>query len=79
MMNLKEVILSVSLAMCDTESLITEARESMNACKNEVESKKKFDCCFINLYYFLLSLIISFLLKGNSVISVVVNSLLCQL
>ena len=79
MMNLREVILSVSLAMCDTESLIMKTRKLMNACKSEIELKKKFICCFINFCCFLLSFIIYFLLKGNSVTSVAVDSLLCQL
>ena len=79
MMNSKEAILSVSLTMCNTESLTTEARESINACKNEIESKKKSGCCFIDPYCLLLSLTISFLPKGNPVISVAVDLLLCQL
>ena len=79
MMNLKEAILSVSLAMCDTESLTTEIRESMNACKSEIELKKKSACCFINSHYLLLPFTISFLLKNNSVIFITVDSLLCQL
>ena len=78
-MNSKKAILSVNLAMCNTESLTIEIRESMNTCKNEVESEKKSDCCFINLCHFLLPLTIFFLLRGNSVISVAVDSLLCQL
>ena len=77
--NLKKVILSVSLAMCDTESLTTEIRESINACKSEIKSEKKFAYCFIDFYYLLLPFTIPFLLKGNSVTSVVVDSLLCQL
>ena len=79
MMNLREIILSVSLVMCDTESLITEARKSMNAYKNEVESEKKSVCYFIDFHYLLLPLIIFFLLKSNSVTSVVIDSLFCQL
>ena len=65
--------------MCDTESLTTEVRESMNAFKNEVESEEKSVCCFINLCYLLLPLTISFLPRGNPVTSVAVNSSLCQL
>ena len=79
MMNSKKVILSVSLAMCDTESLTTEARESMNAFKSEVKSEEKSAYCIIDLYYLLLPLTISFLLKGNPVTSVAVDSSLCQL
>ena len=79
MMNLKKTILSVSLAMCNTESLTTETRESMNACKNEVESEEKSDCCFIDSHHLLLSLTIFFLFKNNSVISIAVDSSLCQL
>ena len=78
-MNSKEIILSVSLAICNTESLTTEVRESMNTCKNEVESEEKSDCCFINLHCLLLPFIISFLFRGNPITSVVVDSLLCQL
>ena len=77
--NLKEVILSINLTMCNTESLTTETRKSINICKNEIESEKKSDCYFINLYHLLLPLTISFLLKGNPVTSVAVDSLLCQL
>ena len=79
MINSKKVILSVSLAMCDTESLTTEARESMNAFKSEVESEEKSVCCFINPCHLLLPLTIFFLFKGNSVTSVAVDSSLCQL
>ena len=77
--NLKKAILLISLTMCDTESLTTEVRESINACKSEIELKEKSDYCFINLCCLLLLLTISFLLKGNSVTSVAVNLLLCQL
>ena len=78
-MNLKEVILSISLIMCNTKSLTTKTRESMNAYKSEIESEKKSDCCFISLCCLLLPLTISFLLRGNSVTSIAVDSLLCQL
>ena len=78
-MNSREAILSVSLAMCDTESLTTEIRESMNTYKNEIESEKESVYCFINPHYLLLPLTIFFLPKGNPVTSVAVDSLLCQL
>ena len=78
-MNLKKVILSVNLAMCNTKSLTTEIRKSMNIFKNEIKLKKKSVYCFINLHCLLLSLTISFLFRGNSVISVAVDLLLCQL
>ena len=77
--NLKEVILSVSLVMCDTELLTTEIKKSINTYKSEIELKKKSVCYFINLYCFLLLLIISFLLRGNFITSVIINLLLCQL
>ena len=79
MMNSREAILSVSLTMCDTESLTTEARESMNACKSEVELKEKFAHCFINPHCLLLPLTIPFLPRGNPITSIAVDSLLCQL
>ena len=79
MIDSKEAILLISLAMCDTESLTTEVRESINACKSKVESEEKFAYCFINSYYLLLPLTILFLLKSNLIISVAVDLLLCQL
>ena len=79
MMNSKEVILSVSLAMCNTESLTTKTRELINAYKSEIESEKKFVCCFINLHCLLLPFTILFLPKGNLIISIAVDSLFCQL
>ena len=78
-MNLKKAILSVNLTICDTESLITEIRKSMNVYKNEVELKEKSVCCFINPCHLLLPLTISFLLKGNLITSIAVDLLLCQL
>ena len=78
-MNSKKVILSVSLIMCNTESLITEIRESMNAFKSEVESEKKSVYCFINPHHLLLPFTISFLFKGNFITFVAVDSSLCQL
>ena len=77
--NSRKVILSVNLAMCDTESLITEIKKSMNACKSEVKSEEKSVCCFIDFHHFLLPFTISFLFKSNSVTSVTVDLLLCQL
>ena len=77
--NSKEVILSVSLAMCNTESLTTKTRKSMNAFKNEIESEEESVCCFISPHYLLLPLTISFLLRGNLITSVTVDSSLCQL
>ena len=65
--------------MCNTESLTTEVRESMNVFKNKVKLEEKSVCYFIDFYYLLLLLTISFLLRGNSVISVAVDSSLCQL
>ena len=79
MIDSKEVILLVNLAMYDTESLTTEARELMNTFKSEVESEERSVCCFIDFHYFLLSFTIFFLFKNNSVTSVVVDLLLCQL
>ena len=79
MVNSKEIILSVSLGMCNTESLITEIRELINVCKNKIKLEEKFICCFIDLYCLLLSLTIFFLFKGNFITSVAVDSLLCQL
>ena len=79
MIDLKEVILSVSLVMCDTESLTTKIRESMNAFKSEIESEKKSVCYFIDFCHFLLPLTIFFLFRDNFVISVAVDLLLCQL
>ena len=78
-MNLKKIILSVSLIMCNTESLTTEIRKSINVYKNEIELKKKFVYCFINFHCFLLSFTISFLFKSNLITFIAVDSLLCQL
>ena len=78
-MNSKKAILSINLTMCNTESLTTETRKSMNAFKNEVESEKESACCFINPHCFLLPLTIFFLFKSNFVISVAVDSSLYQL
>ena len=65
--------------MCNTESLTTETRESMNACKSEIESEEKSVCCFIDLHCLLLPFTIPFLFKGNPVTSVAVDLLLYQL
>ena len=65
--------------MCNTESLTTEIKKLINICKNEVKLEKKSICCFINLYHLLLPFPISFLFKGNSNISIIINSSLCQL
>ena len=78
-MNLKKAILLVSLAMCNIESLTTKVKKSMNACKSEIESEEKSAYCFINPHCFLSSFTIFFLFKSNSVISVAVDLLLCQL
>ena len=77
--NSRKVILSVSLTMCDTESLTTEIKKSINTFKNEVESEEESAYCFINSHCFLLSLTISFLFRGNLITSVVVDSSLYQL
>ena len=77
--NSKEVILLVSLIMCDTELLTMKVKESMNACKSEMRLEERFVYYFISLYYFLLLFTISFLFKSNFVTSVAVDLSLCQL
>ena len=77
--NLREIILSVSLTMYNTESLTIEIKELINIYKSEIELKKKSVYYFINFYYLLLPLTISFLLKSNSVTFIVVDLLFCQL
>ena len=54
MMNLKKVILLINLIMCNTESLITEIKKLINACKNEIESEKKSAHYFINSSFFII-------------------------
>ena len=78
-MNLKKVISLINLAMCDTELLITEIRELMNAYKNEIKSEKKSACYFINFHHFLLPFTILFLFKDNPITFITVDSSLCQL
>ena len=79
MMNSKKVILLINLTMCNTESLITEIRKSINIYKNEIKLKEKSVYYFINSHCLLLSLIIYFLFKDNFVTFIIINSLFYQL